>query len=112
MANHLRDLFPTNYDTGIIQQVDKASENIKDETKTDASETNGDDMDENSLYDRALEFAVEAGTVSTSSIQRNFRIGYNRAARIMDRMVQERVVSDTETAGKPRQVVAQRIPYS
>jgi S-DNA-T family DNA segregation ATPase FtsK/SpoIIIE len=112
VANHLRDLFPQNYDTGIIQQVDRASEDIKDESKMEGLDLNGNEMDEDTLYDRALEFAVEAGTVSTSSIQRNFRIGYNRAARIMDRMIQERVVSDTEIPGKPRQVVAQKIPYA
>jgi S-DNA-T family DNA segregation ATPase FtsK/SpoIIIE len=112
VANHLRDLFPQNYDTGIIQQVDRASEDIKEESKLESMDLNGNEMDEDTLYDRALEFAVEAGTVSTSSIQRNFRIGYNRAARIMDRMIQERVVSDTEIPGKPRQVVAQKIPYA
>jgi S-DNA-T family DNA segregation ATPase FtsK/SpoIIIE len=111
LASHLRHLFPKNYDTGIIQQVDRASEDIKDASKSDGAEINGNEMDEDTLYDKAVEFAVETGTVSTSSIQRNFRIGYNRAARIMDRMIQDRVVSDTEVAGKPRQVVAQRIPY-
>ncbi len=114
VTNHLRQLFPKNYDTSIMQQVDRASEDVTlasaSGQSNDALDIDGNSMDENSLYDRAIELAVDAGTVSTSSIQRHFRIGYNRAARIMDRMIKEGVVSNTEVAGKPRQVVAQRLP--
>jgi len=48
------------------------------------------------LYDEALEFVTETRRVSISSVQRKFRIGYNRAARIVEQMENQGVVS---TAG-------------
>ncbi len=45
------------------------------------------------LYDEALAFVTETRRVSISSVQRKFRIGYNRAARIVEDMEQQGVVS-------------------
>ena len=82
------------------QKNDKGSE-ISTLTLSGENET----IDENTLYERAVDFAREAGNVSTSSIQREFRIGYNRAARIMDRMILEGIVGQAESSGKPRPVI-------
>jgi S-DNA-T family DNA segregation ATPase FtsK/SpoIIIE len=112
VANRLREIFPTSYNNEIMREVDRASEELAQPGTNDTSEkidgegVNGNEMDENTLYERAVAFAVDTGTVSTSSIQRHFRIGYNRAARLMDRMVKEQLVAHSEVAGKPRQVLA------
>ena len=63
------------------------------------------EMDEN--YDRAVDFALEKGRISTSMIQRLLKIGYNRAARIMEIMEREGVVGPADGA-KPREVLVQR----
>lgn len=55
------------------------------------------------LYDRAVAFVVERGQASTSMVQRAFRIGYNRAARILECMEREGVVGPAEGA-KPREI--------
>lgn len=59
------------------------------------------------LYDQALQLVVEKGQASTSMIQRVFRIGYNRAARILEMMEREGVVGPADGA-KPRQILAPR----
>jgi S-DNA-T family DNA segregation ATPase FtsK/SpoIIIE len=59
-----------------------------------------DDRDE--IYYKALEFGDSAGEVSISSIQRRFKIGYNRAARIMEMMEDDGLVGPPRGAGKPR----------
>ena len=59
------------------------------------------------LYDQALHVVVEKGQASTSMIQRVFRIGYNRAARILETMEREGIVGPADGA-KPRQILAPR----
>lgn len=58
------------------------------------------------LFDEALDFVTDQQRASTSMIQRRFRIGYNRAARILDEMEQRGFVSPANGA-KPREVYRQ-----
>ena len=64
----------------------------------------GDSNDE--LFNDALSFVVEQQKASTSLLQRRFRIGYNRAARIMDDLEQRGYIGPQE-GSKPRQVYKQ-----
>jgi DNA segregation ATPase FtsK/SpoIIIE, S-DNA-T family len=57
------------------------------------------------LYDQAAAVVVRAGKVSTSMVQRHFKIGYNRAARIVERMELDGLISAANGAGK-REVLA------
>ncbi|MED4130192.1 DNA translocase FtsK, partial [Shouchella miscanthi] len=57
------------------------------------------------LFEDACYFVVEQGTASASSIQRRFRVGYNRAARLIDMMEQRGVISGA-MGSKPRTVLA------
>ncbi len=57
-------------------------------------------------YDRALDFAIEKGRISTSMIQRHLGVGYNKAAKIMEIMEQEGVVGPADGA-KAREVLIQ-----
>ncbi|HND32946.1 MAG TPA: DNA translocase FtsK, partial [Myxococcota bacterium] len=61
-----------------------------------------EEMDEN--YDHAVSVAIELGRISTSMIQRRLKIGYNRAARIMEIMEREGVVGPADGA-RPREVL-------
>lgn len=55
------------------------------------------------LFD-ACKFAVEQGHISTSSLQRQFRIGYNRAARMIDMMEEKGIITESK-GSKPRDVL-------
>ncbi|MDO7267760.1 DNA translocase FtsK [Shouchella clausii] len=61
--------------------------------------------EEDELLEEACFYAVEQGTVSASSIQRRFRVGYNRAARLMEMMEARKIVSGA-MGSKPRHVLA------
>jgi S-DNA-T family DNA segregation ATPase FtsK/SpoIIIE len=65
----------------------------------------GGDDEYDPVYDEALEFVTSKGTASISLIQRRFRIGYNRAARIIEQMEREGILGPSDTAGKPRKVL-------
>ncbi|EAC9406537.1 DNA translocase FtsK [Listeria monocytogenes] len=67
----------------------------------DIPEVEGEVTDE--LYHEAVELVVEMQTASVSMLQRKFRIGYNRAARLIDEMEQRGVVGSHE-GSKPRRV--------
>ncbi|MEC9390916.1 MAG: DNA translocase FtsK, partial [Myxococcota bacterium] len=64
-----------------------------------------DEYDE--LYDEALAFVVESGKASSSMIQRKFKIGYNRAARIIEVLEQEGVIGPADGA-RPREILVGR----
>lgn len=57
------------------------------------------DADTDPLYDQAVAFVLESRRASTSGVQRQLRIGYNRAARIIDQMEQEGLVSPMRPNG-------------
>ena len=62
-------------------------------------------MDEDDpLYNEVVEFAVRTGKISASLIQRKYRLGYNRAARIID-LLEERGIIGPQNGSKPREVL-------
>jgi S-DNA-T family DNA segregation ATPase FtsK/SpoIIIE len=69
-------------------------------------ETNLEDKDE--FYAQAKDLVLSTGQASISYIQRRMKIGYNRAARIMDMLEEEGIVGPPGEAGKPREVLRRR----
>ena len=64
----------------------------------------GNPYDEDPLYDQALEIVVQAGKASASYIQRRLKIGYNRAARLVEEM-EERGIVGPANGSKPREIL-------
>lgn len=60
--------------------------------------------EEDELFYEACEFVVDQGSASTSSLQRRFKIGYNRAARLIDMMEMQGMISEAR-GSKPREVL-------
>jgi len=65
-----------------------------------AREIQGEDGDD--IYQKVQEFGEAMGEVSISSIQRRFKIGYNKAARMMELLEEDGLVGPPKGAGKPR----------
>ena len=64
--------------------------------------------EQDDLYVQAREIVLSAGQASISYIQRRMKIGYNRAARIMEMLEEEGIVGPPGEAGKPREVIRRR----
>ena len=62
------------------------------------------DIDSDPLYDQAIEFVQDHGKASISMIQRQLRIGFNRAARFIEQMEKDGIIGPQE-GSKPRQVI-------
>jgi DNA segregation ATPase FtsK/SpoIIIE, S-DNA-T family len=91
------------YDEGIIAACEKALEEACDFEGGGSSD--GLDLEElDPIYDKAVALVTGRGQASSSMIQRAFRIGYNRAARIIDMMEREGVVGPMDGA-KAREVL-------
>ena len=91
---------PPQYAQAVQQQIDRDA-SADDEDEEGADEDLGDDQE---LYDQALEVIKSTKRASTSMIQRRLRIGYNRAARIMDLMEQKGIVGP-ENGSCPREII-------
>ena len=79
-------------------------ESITEEDEEAAFDSGGNDGGDE-LYQQAVELVVREGRASTSFVQRHLQIGYNRAARIIERMEKQGVVSPANHVGK-REVLA------
>jgi S-DNA-T family DNA segregation ATPase FtsK/SpoIIIE len=69
-------------------------------------DTQSDARDE--MYQQVIDFAESAGEISISSIQRRFKIGYNKAANVMEMLEDDGFVGPPKGAGKPRQFITRR----
>jgi S-DNA-T family DNA segregation ATPase FtsK/SpoIIIE len=72
--------------------------------REDAGAPEADDEDKDEMYDQAIAIVAETRQASISMIQRRLRIGYNRAARMVERMETEGIVGPADGA-KPREVL-------
>jgi S-DNA-T family DNA segregation ATPase FtsK/SpoIIIE len=85
----------------------KQGKPVFDTTITDEDEKSGVgaiEFEKDELYDEAARLVVSSGQVSISYLQRKLRIGFSRAARLVDMMEAEGLVSPG-TGGKPREVL-------
>ena len=76
----------------------------KNEVKVEGSKEDENNDDEEAFYNEVLDFAINAGKISASLIQRHFRVGYNKAARTIDTL-EERGVIGPSNGSKPREVL-------
>jgi len=94
LASYLRKQGKPTYDESITQDEKAATEGAPEFEKDD-------------LYDEAARIVVQGGQASISYLQRRLRIGFSRAARLVDMMEMEGLVSPA-AGGKPREVLVDK----
>ncbi len=85
------------YDHGLAAAMERAQRGERSEAE---EEEEYDD-----LYEQARELVLESRQASISWLQRRLRVGYNRAARMIERMEREGLIAPAAEAGKPREVL-------
>lgn len=100
VTEYIKNVGTTSYDEEIISEIEKNAVKGKDTV-----ENTDDDAD--AMLSQAIECVVEAGSASTSFLQRRLKLGYARAARIMDQMEQRGIIGPPD-GSKPRQVLITR----
>src|SRR5699024_1629581 len=71
-------------------------------------EKNHKEESEDELYDQAKDLVIDMQTASVSLLQRRFRIGYNRAARLVDELEANQIVGPSE-GRQPRKVLVEKV---
>ena len=89
---------------GMPEYVDAVTADAEDDPFGVLTESDGENSGDE-LYDKAVAIVCREGKASTSFVQRHLQIGYNRAARIIERMEKEGVVSAADRVGR-REVLA------
>jgi len=93
-----------NYDEKVIEEIEKQA---VAEKGGKSSEEGGGFDEKDDMLSAAIECVIEAGQASTSYLQRRLKLGYARAARLIDEMEEMGVVGPFE-GSKPRQVLMTR----
>ena len=108
-AEFIKKSFVLDYDEDVIKEIEENAELVglsKSDKEKMASQSGDLDVSDDKL-DEAIDAVIEAGQASTSYLQRKLKLGYGRAARLIDIMEQMGVVGAFE-GSKPRQVIMTR----
>jgi S-DNA-T family DNA segregation ATPase FtsK/SpoIIIE len=93
----LKEQGTAQYDESVLRIVEASEDDVEVE--------NGEEYDEK--YDEAVALVCETGQASISMVQRRLRVGYNRAARMIEIMEKEGIVGPSD-GSKPREVLARK----
>jgi S-DNA-T family DNA segregation ATPase FtsK/SpoIIIE len=105
----IKKTFVLDYDESVIKEIEENAELVglsKSDREKKSAEIGELDLSDDKL-DEAIDAVIEAGQASTSYLQRKLKLGYGRAARLIDIMEQMGVVGTFE-GSKPRQVIMTR----
>lgn len=89
---------------GEANECTEYSEEILNHIEKSATDEEGSSEESDELFEEAVRIVVESGQASASFLQRRLRIGYNRAARIMEELEDKRIISERD-GSKPRQIL-------
>ena len=93
ISSYLKEQAPPDYNSDITKAYDE-----EEEAQSSIN------YEKDALYNEALDIVKQTKLASISMIQRRLKIGYNRAANIIEMMEREGIVGEQESAGKPRKV--------
>ena len=109
VLSFIKSTSSTQYDEEMIAEMERRAVAEKGSKKgSDDDSDTGGALDP--MFEQAVECVIDAGQASTSLLQRRCKLGYARAARIMDQMEQEKIIGPYEGA-KPRTVLVSKAQW-
>jgi DNA segregation ATPase FtsK/SpoIIIE, S-DNA-T family len=104
VVRHLKTLGPPEYDEAVMDGVEAEQESEIDLVLGLGGNTSGDDL----LYDQAVAIVARDRKCSTSYLQRKLSVGYNKAAKLVEQMEEQGVISQANHVGKREVLVPER----
>ena len=108
VLNFIKSTSDAQYDEEMIAEMERRAVAEKGGKSSASDEDGGNALDP--MFEQAVECVIEAGQASTSLLQRRCKLGYARAARIMDQMEREKIIGPYEGA-KPRAVLVSQAQW-
>ena len=105
VANYVKENYVADYDQGVMKEIEKQAVQTGKKAATAADpEPNGDELDGDEMLPAAIDVILETGQASVSMLQRRLKLGYARAARIVDEMEEKGIVGPFQ-GSKPRAIL-------
>ena len=107
VANFVKNNYTTNYDQSVMEEIErKAAQtgNTKAAAAAADPEPNAEELDGDEMLPQAVDVILETGQASVSMLQRRLKLGYARAARIVDEMEEKGIVGPFQ-GSKPRSIL-------
>ncbi len=108
VCEFLKQSFTPSYSEEITQSIEKDAANVGEKPRAGGVSSDEDpDEDSDELFNDAVDVVMETGQASSSMLQRRLKIGYSRAARIIDQM-EDRGILGAFEGSKPRKILITR----
>lgn len=104
VASYVKANYVTNYDQGIMEEIEKKAQQTGNNKTTPDPEPTSDELSGDEMLPAAVDVFLQTGQASVSILQRRLKLGYARAARIVDEM-EERGIVGPFVGSKPREIL-------
>ena len=107
VANFVKNNYTTNYDQSVMEEIERKAAltgNPKAAAAAADPEPNAEELDGDEMLPQAVDVILETGQASVSMLQRRLKLGYARAARIVDEMEEKGIVGPFQ-GSKPRSIL-------
>ncbi len=110
VIDYIKSQYEANYDEAIIENIEREREQVA--ANAELSSDEGDTRENlDKQFVEAVEFVLENGQASVAMFQRKFKMGYQRAAKLIDQMEKYKIIGPYEGT-KPRQVLITRQEFN
>ena len=96
--------YVTSYDKEVMDEIERKASQTGNKSATSNPEPNADELDGDEMLPAAVDIILEIGQASVSMLQRRLKLGYARAARIVDEMEEKGIVGPFQ-GSKPRDIL-------
>ena len=103
VASYVKNNYTSSYDQQIMDEIERAAKKDSKQTAADV-EASAEEMDGDEMLPAAVDVILETGQASVSMLQRRLKLGYARAARIVDEMEEKGIVGPFQ-GSKPRAIL-------
>ena len=104
VASYVKANFVTNYDQEVMDEIERKAVQTGNKATASDPEPNADELGGDEMLPAAVDVILETGQASVSMLQRRLKLGYARAARIVDEMEEKGIVGPFQ-GSKPRDIL-------
>ena len=107
VASYVKANYVTSYDQEVMEEIERKAIQTGNKASVSDPEPNTDELDGDEMLPAAVDVIFETGQASVSMLQRRLKLGYARAARIVDEMEEKGIVGPFQ-GSKPREILITR----